>query len=114
MNNSEMVNPLAQLQAENADLKAQLEQAQQQASGGKDDESERALGTRERNTLLAIVGVLCKAQGYDLSQPRKAGGSLQSLALQAGITISDKTIAEHLKRIPEAMEARSADTPARR
>lgn len=70
-------------------------------------DEDRPLGTKERNILLAIIGVLCKSQGIDISKPAKAAGAIKNLTALAGLNIGETTIEQHLKRITEAYEARS-------
>ena len=72
-----------------------------------DDLDEKPLRTRERNTLLALVGVLCKEAGIDWKKPAAAAAAIKLAAEQMEIRIGESTIEEHLKRVPSALEARS-------
>jgi hypothetical protein len=79
-----------------------------QAVPPRDSQSEATpLGTRERNTLLAMIAVLCKQAGYDLFKPAKTAGAIQGLAASQGVQLGESTIESHLKRIPDALAART-------
>jgi hypothetical protein len=54
--------------------------------------------------LLAPVGLLAKEAGIDYSKPTKAAQAICALAELVGITMGQRTIEEHLKKIPDAME----------
>jgi hypothetical protein len=64
------------------------------------------IATRERNTLLTIIAALCNEAGIDFSKPAKAAGVIQSTAAKMGVSIGETTIEGHLKKIPDALEAR--------
>lgn len=64
------------------------------------------LSTRERNTLLTIIAVLCKDAGYDITKHAKTAGLIQSTAATMGLGIGESTIESHLKKIPDALETR--------
>ena len=64
------------------------------------------LSTRERNTLLTIIAVLCKDAGYDITKHAKTAGLIQSTAATMGLAIGESTIEGHLKRIPDALATR--------
>lgn len=66
----------------------------------------KALGTRERNTLLTIIALLCKAAEIDYEKYAKAANIIEGLADEMGLQIGETTIKEHLKRIPEALRGR--------
>jgi len=68
---------------------------------------DRPLSTKERNTLLVIIAVLCKESKIDYAKAAKAAGAIQSLADAQGLRIGETTIEGHLKRVPDAIEARS-------
>lgn len=68
--------------------------------------SEKSLGTRERNTLLAIIGVLCRHGEFDYTTPAKTAVLIQDLAARMGISIGETTIEAHLKKIPNAIAGR--------
>jgi hypothetical protein len=68
--------------------------------------AEKPLGTIERNTLLAIIAVLCKEAGYDPSKHAKTAGLIQGTAAGMGLSIGETTIEDHLKKIPNALATR--------
>lgn len=65
------------------------------------------LSTRERNTLLSIIAVVCKEAKIDYLRCAKSALIIKDLATAEGISIGESTIESHLKRIPEALEART-------
>ena len=68
---------------------------------------DRPLGERERATLLTVIAALAENAGIDLSQPSKASGQIEALTTQAlGIRIPARTVENHLKAIPDALERR--------
>ena len=68
---------------------------------------DRPLGERERATLLTIIAALAKTAEIDVSQPSKAGGQIEALTTRAlGIRIPARTVENHLKAIPDALERR--------
>lgn len=69
-------------------------------------EKEKPLTTKERTTLLTLVGLLAEEAKIDISKPSKAASTLVSLAETKGIQIAQRTIEEHLKKIPDALEKR--------
>ena len=85
------------LKSENDNLRAQLNNLKQTIENG-------ALGTRERTTLLCIIGTLAKSANMDLSQPMKMGDAVA--ALIPDVQLSGRTIGDHLKRVSEALESR--------
>ena len=70
---------------------------------------EKPLRTRERRTLLALIGVLCAENDIDLSHPSKAAGIIARIAAHTGVRISQRTIEDHLKGVDEALEARQVE-----
>jgi len=70
-------------------------------------DDEKVLGTRERNTLLTIIAALCKELSIDVSQPSKAAAAIESLTTKIRARVAQRTIENHLKRIPEALESKS-------
>jgi hypothetical protein len=69
-------------------------------------ESKTQLDTRERTTLLTIIGALAEAANLDLSKHNKAGETVALMLAAKGVTLAGRTIGEHLKAVPEAMESR--------
>lgn len=67
---------------------------------------ERPVETRERNTLLSIIGVLCKEAGHDFNKPAKAAANIQSTAAQMGVSLGESTIEGHLKKVADALATR--------
>lgn len=72
----------------------------------KPSSSEKPLGTKERNTLLTIIAVLCKEAKLDHTRPAKTAGLIQSTAAGMGLSIGESTIEGHLKKIPDALGTR--------
>ena len=64
------------------------------------------LSTRERNTLLSIIAVLCKEAKIDYESCAKSACIIKDLTATIGLSIGESTIESHLKRIPDALEAR--------
>lgn len=69
----------------------------------------KELDTKERNVLLAIIGVLCKGLGHDISLSAHASDvskKLLNLADEQGVGIGQSTIENHLKKVPDAVGRR--------
>lgn len=71
-------------------------------TGGED----KKLDTRERTTLLTIIGALADAARLDLNQHNKAGDAVAAMLRSKEVTLSGRTIGEHLKAVREAMDSR--------
>ena len=68
---------------------------------------DRPLGERERATLLTVIAAFAKTAGIDVSQPSKASGQIEAMTTQAlNIRIPARTVENHLKAIPDALERR--------
>ena len=67
---------------------------------------DRPLLTRERNTLLAIIGVLADAAKFDLSAPSKSAEAIVNEAALSGIALSRTGVANHLRSVAAAISAR--------
>lgn len=67
---------------------------------------ERPIATRERNTLLSLVAVLCKIGNLDVSTPAKTAGVIRSAAIEMGMDIGETTIEGKLKAIPAVVGSR--------
>ena len=67
---------------------------------------DKPVSTRERNTLLTIIGVLCKEAGFDYSRTAKTAGLIESTAASLGVGIGETTIEGHLKKVSDAMGTR--------
>jgi hypothetical protein len=66
----------------------------------------KPLATRERDTLLTIIAVLCKEAKLDYTKHAKIAGLIQSTAATMGVAIGETTIEGHLKKIPNALVTR--------
>lgn len=67
------------------------------------DDAERPLMTKERNTLLAIIGVLANMAGLDIKKASKTGEIIESEAAKLGLSLSRRSAMDHLSRVPDAM-----------
>jgi hypothetical protein len=72
-----------------------------------DERTEKPVERRERNTLLVILAALADMARVDVSKPSAAGAAIESKTAQMGVRVAARTIENHLKRIPEALESRS-------
>lgn len=70
-------------------------------------DDEKPLATRERNTLLVMIGLLCDLAGHDLTKPAKTAVSIRNAAALRGIDIGETTIEEHLKKVNKALEGKT-------
>lgn len=68
--------------------------------------TERPLCTKERNTLLVIIGVLCHEAKLDTSRAAKTAAVIEGVAAGMGISISETTIESKLKAVPDALATR--------
>jgi hypothetical protein len=68
---------------------------------------DKPLGKRERETLLTIIAAMGKELKIDFGRVSKAAGTIEGLTTRIGARIAKRTIEEHLKRIPEAIEGKS-------
>ncbi len=68
---------------------------------------EKPLLTRERNTLLVMIGLLCELADLNLTKPAKTAGSIHNAAALKGIDIGETTIEEHLKKVNKALEGKT-------
>lgn len=64
------------------------------------------LGNRERDTLLVIIGVLCKEATIDYSKHAKAAGNIKDAAARMGVDIGETTIENKLKLVSDALASR--------
>jgi hypothetical protein len=71
--------------------------------------TEKPVERRERNTLLVVIAALADMARIDVSKPSAAGAAIESKTAQMGVRVAARTIENHLKRIPEALESRSED-----
>ena len=73
---------------------------------GEVEPDQKPLSTTERNTLLVLIGALCKNAAID-PVARTAAGQLQQLVRAIGGEMDDGTIRDKLRQIPEAIRAKS-------
>ena len=67
---------------------------------------EKALVSKERNSLLVLIGALCKELGIDPKQ-RGIATSLVAMTEILGAPLTDDTIRKILKQIEDAVSARN-------
>lgn len=65
-----------------------------------------SLSPKVQNTLLCIIGALCKEAKLDYGKPAKTAALIQSTAAQMGVSLGETTIEGYLKKIPDALAAR--------
>jgi len=95
---------LADLQRFESDHLGRMQSQEPSPAAG---EVDKPLGERERATLLIIIAALCKETGIDISKPAKAAQTIERAISHLGVTVAARTIADHVNRIPEALERRS-------
>jgi hypothetical protein len=71
--------------------------------------TKRPIGQRERTTLLVIIAALAKLSRIDVAKPSSAATSIESQTALMGARVAARTIENHLKRIPEALESKSEE-----
>ena len=59
--------------------------------------ADKALHSKERQTLLKIIAALCVAQKFDLTKPHAAAISISASCDLIGLRLSDNTIVKYLK-----------------
>ena len=69
--------------------------------------SNRPVGTRERNTLLTIIAALSSEAKIDYRTPAKAANLICSAAAGLGVSLGETTVEGYLKRVPAALEAKT-------
>lgn len=69
-------------------------------------EPERPLATTERNTLLCMISALCTKAGINPSERGSASRIVRLLDKQ-GTPLSEETVRKHLRKIEDAVEART-------
>jgi len=69
----------------------------------------KPLAKRERDTLLVIIAALARIAKIDVSAPSSAASAIESETVRIRARVSDRTILNHLNRIPEALDARSME-----
>ena len=72
-------------------------------------DADRPIGRRERSTLLVIIAALAKLARIDVAKASSAAASIESQTNLMGVRVAARTIENHLKRIPEALENKAKD-----
>jgi hypothetical protein len=72
-----------------------------------DPKAEKPLQRRERDTLLVIIAALAELPRVDVKKPSSAAVAIESQTVRMGARVAARTIENHLKLIPEALEGRS-------
>lgn len=70
-------------------------------------EDTRPLATRERSSLLTIVAALAGEANISLVTPSKSAELISSLTEKMGTPVGKRTIEEHLKKVPDALERKT-------
>jgi hypothetical protein len=73
-----------------------------------DQKVEKPIERRERSTLLIIIAALSQMAKIDVTKPSGASGAIENQTVRMGARVAARTIENHLKLIPEALEGRSA------
>lgn len=63
------------------------------------------LSSKERNTLLVLIATMCKQADFDWTE-RGVAGAIEAATEEMGTRVSDDTIRNILKQIPDALESR--------
>lgn len=87
-------------------LKEVAEYEQKHGADAESYKEDKPLRTRERNTLLAIIAALCNETKCDYKKPAHAARKILRMTDRGGLSIGESTIESHLKKIPDALEAR--------
>ncbi len=82
------------------DLEARLSASNQKV--------EKPIERRERSTLLVIIAALSKLAKIDVIKHSGAAAAIESETVRMGARVAARTIEDHLKRIPDALEGRSS------
>jgi hypothetical protein len=69
-------------------------------------EAEKAVGTRERATLLTLIAALAHHLEIDITKPSKAAATIEGFTTEIGARVSARTIENHLNDISDALERR--------
>jgi hypothetical protein len=73
-----------------------------------DQRTEKPIERRERATLLVMIAALAQLAKIDVSRPSSAAAAIESQANLMGVRAAARTIENHLRAIPEALERRSS------
>ena len=77
------------------------------ATPNSDSNSEiKTLGNRERETLLTIIGILCKEAKLDHKTHAKSATFIKDMAAKMGVLIGETTIEGKLKLVSDALASR--------
>jgi hypothetical protein len=68
---------------------------------GVEPSMDRPQGTRERQSMLAVIGALATAADIDLSMPSKAAEQIDLLTQKFGMRVSQRRIFDYLKWLEE-------------
>jgi hypothetical protein len=68
---------------------------------------DKPLERRERTTLLVVIAALAKIAKLDIAKPSSAAAAIETQTALMGARVAARTIEEHLKRVGEALDARS-------
>jgi hypothetical protein len=69
-----------------------------------DQRAERPVEQRERTSLLAMIAALAQLAKIDVTKPSSAAEAIESQTVRMDARVSSRTILNHLKLIPEALE----------
>jgi hypothetical protein len=69
-----------------------------------DRKVEKPIEQRERTSLLAIIAALAELAKLDVTKPSSAAVAIESQMIRMGARVASRTIENHLKLIPEALE----------
>jgi hypothetical protein len=72
-----------------------------------DQKVEKPIERRERSTLLVIIAALSELAKIDVAKSSGAAVAIESQTVRMGARVAARTIENHLKLIPEALEGRS-------
>lgn len=72
-----------------------------------EDVDGKPVGTKERTTLLTIIAALAGETDIQIVSPSKSAEVIASLTERMGAPVAKRTIEEHLKRVPDALERRT-------
>jgi hypothetical protein len=70
---------------------------------------ERPVARRERSTLLVVIAALAKLARIDVSKVSSAATRIETLTASMGARVAARTIENHLRRIPDAVDNKTED-----
>lgn len=77
------------------------------AAAQRESADERAMGTKERTTLLTIIAALAAESDIQIVSPSKSAEIIAAITERMGAPVAKRTIEEHLKKVPDALERRA-------